>query len=41
MCDEEKMDKKEPTAYEVVMSQPPSVWIALGVGFMLATLIKK
>jgi hypothetical protein len=33
--------KKDPTPYEVLMSQPAAVWIALAVGYVVATAIKK
>jgi len=33
--------KKDPTPYQVLMSQPAAVWIALAVGYVVATAIKK
>jgi hypothetical protein len=36
-----KEEKKEQSAQEMLMTQPPAVWIALAIGFVLATAIKK
>ena len=33
--------KKESKPYETVFSQPPAVWIALAVGFVVASAIRK
>ena len=40
-CKTDKTEKKENTIMDTVMSQPPMVWAALALGFVVATMIRK
>ena len=39
-CKKEKPEKEHST-HDMLMNQPPMVWVALAVGFAVAMVIKK
>ena len=40
-CKKEKPEKEHHSAHDMLMNQPPMVWVALAVGFAVAMVIKK